>query len=43
MKTYILTIYVLIWPVMAAAVLAALSRGVWRDLRKAKRKGEHLV
>lgn len=43
MKTFILTVYVLIWPVMAAGVLAVLSRGVWRDMRRAKRNGEHLV
>jgi len=43
MNTTILTIYVLMWPVMSALVLVALFYGVWRDVRKAKRKGEHLV
>lgn len=43
MKTTILTIYVLIWPVLSALVLAALAAGVWKDLRKAKREGEQLV
>lgn len=43
MNTTILTLYVLMWPVMSALVLAALILGVWRDIRKAKRQGEHLV
>ncbi|MFT0850397.1 putative transporter small subunit [Achromobacter sp. F4_2707] len=43
MNTTILTIYVLMWPVMSALVLLALVRGVWKDIRRAKRKGEHLV
>lgn len=43
MNTTILTIYVLMWPVMSALVLVALIAGVLRDIRKAKRDGEHLV
>jgi len=43
MKTTILTIYVLVWPVIAAVVLTVLGAGVWRDMRKAKKEGEHLV
>ena len=43
MNTTILTLYVLVWPVMSALVLAVLALGVWKDMRKAKRKGEHLV
>lgn len=43
MNTTILTIYVLMWPVMSALVLVALALGVWKDFRKAKSKGEHLV
>ncbi len=43
MNTTILTIYVLMWPVMSALVLLVLARGVWKDFRKAQRKGEHLV
>lgn len=43
MNTTILTIYVLIWPLLSAAVLAALAFGVWRDFVTAKRKGEHMV
>lgn len=43
MNTTILTVYVLMWPVLSALVLAALARGVWKDMRQAKREGEHLV
>jgi len=43
MTTMLLTIYVLMWPVFAAAVLALLSWGVLRDMRSAKRNGEQLV
>ena len=34
---------VLMWPVMSALVLLALILGVRKDIRNAKRKGEHLV
>ena len=43
MSTTILTVYVLMWPVLSALVLAALVAGVWRDVRQAKREGDHLV
>jgi len=43
MKIAVLTLYVLIWPTLSALVLAVLTRGVWRDMRQAKRSGEQLV
>lgn len=43
MKTAILTFYVLIWPILSALVLIALARGVWKDLRQARKDGEQLV
>lgn len=43
MKIALLTFYVLIWPAIAAIVLAVLSRGVWKDISRARRNGEHLV
>lgn len=43
MKIFLLTFYVLIWPAMAAVVLAVLTHGVWKDLRRAQRRGEQLV
>jgi hypothetical protein len=38
-----LTTYVLIWPLVAAAVLALLCFAVWRDLRTASQNGEDFV
>ncbi len=43
MNTTILTAYVLIWPVLSALVLVALVYGVLKDVRSARRNGEHLV
>jgi len=43
MKIALLTFYILIWPALAAMVLAALSWGVWKDVRNARREGEQLV
>lgn len=43
MNTSWLTLYVLVWPVLAAMVLLVLSGGVWHDMRAAKARGESLV
>lgn len=43
MNTSLLTLYVLVWPAMAAIVLLVLSVGVWRDMKAAKQRGESLV
>ncbi len=43
MKIAILTIYVLIWPTLAAMVLGVLGWNVWKDIRDARRNGEELV
>ena len=43
MSSYALTLYVLIWPVIAAGVMLTLCVSVWRDLRKAKSEGTELV
>lgn len=43
MKTAVLTAYVMIWPILSALVLAALTAGVLKDIRRAKRRGEDLV
>lgn len=40
---FILTSYILVWPVLAAAVLLVLCGAVWRDMRRAARRGERLV
>lgn len=38
-----LTLYVLIWPVMAAMVLLVLCVSLFRDLRAAAKSGKDLV
>ncbi|SEF04889.1 putative transporter small subunit [Pseudomonas deceptionensis] len=43
MSSFALTVYVLIWPVIAAAVMLTLCVSLWRDVRKAKRDGTDLV
>ncbi|MCT9812768.1 putative transporter small subunit [Acidovorax sp. Be4] len=43
MNTSLLTLYVLVWPALAAIVLLVLSGGVWHDMRAAKARGESLV
>jgi hypothetical protein len=43
MTKFMLTTYVLIWPLVAAAVLALLCFAVWRDLRTASQNGEDFV
>lgn len=43
MSSYLLSAYVLVWPVMAAGVLLVLSRGVWQDILDAKKDGESPV
>ncbi|SDR80795.1 putative transporter small subunit [Agrococcus carbonis] len=41
--TIALTLYVLIWPVVVAGVLLAISRGFLRDVRQAKREGRPII
>ncbi|MGZ7459050.1 putative transporter small subunit [Pseudomonas sp. Ma2-10] len=43
MSSFALTLYVLIWPAIAALVMITLCVSVYRDLRKAKRDGTDLV
>ncbi|MEN1971709.1 putative transporter small subunit [Luteimonas sp. MJ204] len=38
-----MTAYVLVWPVLVAVMMFIMGRGVWRDVRRARRKGEELV
>lgn len=38
-----LTIYILMWPVIAAAVLVLIVYSFTRDLRQAKREGKKVV
>lgn len=43
MTSYLVTAYILIWPVIALGVLAVLSLGVYRDLRSAHESGNDIV
>ncbi|MFC6335288.1 putative transporter small subunit [Pseudomonas karstica] len=43
MSSFALTLYVLIWPVIAAVVMITLCVSLYRDMRKAKRDGTDLV
>lgn len=43
MSPIILTIYVLIWPVIVAGVLAVLIRGFVKEIAEAKRDGEAII
>lgn len=40
---YLLTIYILIWPVISAGVLAVLLVSLFKDIRKARRDGKSMV
>ncbi|MGM7666632.1 putative transporter small subunit [Microbacterium sp. A93] len=41
--TIALTIYVLMWPVIVAAVLFFIARGFFRDVRESKRAGLPII
>lgn len=43
MSTFWLTVYVLVWPVLATLVLITLCTALVFDIRKAKKDGETLV
>ncbi|MFC3337627.1 putative transporter small subunit [Paracandidimonas soli] len=43
MSTFLLTAYILVWPLVSAVLLAVLCIALWRDAREAKRLGQDLV
>ncbi len=43
MSHFYLTLYVLVWPVIAAIVMGVLCVSLFRDIRKARREGTDLV
>ena len=43
MTPILLTIYVLIWPVIVAGVLAVLVRGFIKEVAESKRDGEAII
>ncbi len=43
MRDLLMLGYVLVWPVIVLVMMFVMGRGVWRDVKRAKRKGEELV
>lgn len=43
MSAMALTVYVLMWPVIVAAVLGVISRAFLSEARRARRNGEDLI
>lgn len=43
MRDVWLSVYVLVWPAIVAVVLWLMVRGVIRDTRRARKRGEDLV
>ena len=43
MRDLLMTAYVLVWPVLVALMMFIMGRGVYRDFRRAKRRGDDLV
>lgn len=43
MSTLALTIYVLMWPVLVAVVMAVIGRGFLREWLDARRRGDDLI
>lgn len=43
MKDILMTAYVLIWPAIVLLMMFYIGRGVYRDVRRAKRRGEEVV
>ncbi|WP_313817842.1 putative transporter small subunit [Citricoccus sp.] len=43
MTTVLLTVYVLMWPVIVAAVLFFIARGFFRDVSESKKAGHPII
>ncbi|HEU4774808.1 MAG TPA: putative transporter small subunit [Lysobacter sp.] len=43
MRDILMTAYVMVWPVIVVVVMVIMGRGVYRDARAARRKGDELV
>lgn len=41
--TWLLTGYILMWPVIVLGILIAIARGFFRDLKAARREGKPLI
>lgn len=40
---YLLTLYILVWPVISAAVLVVLLVSLFKDMRAARRNGKSML
>lgn len=43
MTSFILTVYVLVWPLIVAGVLFFIGRGFFREWAEARRNGEDII
>lgn len=43
MRDILMMAYVLVWPLIVLVMMFIMGRGVWRDVRRAKRTGNDLV
>ena len=43
MKDLLMLGYVLVWPLIVLVMMFVMGRGIWRDVRRARRRGEELV
>lgn len=43
MKDLLMLGYVLVWPLVVLVMMFVMGRGIWRDVRRARRRGEELV
>src|SRR5690606_22063262 len=43
MKDILMMAYILVWPAVVAVMMILMGRGILRDMRRARRKGEDLV
>lgn len=43
MNVFLMTAYVLVWPVLVVIMMAVIGHGVVQDFRRARRRGEDVV
>ncbi|GGJ95769.1 putative transporter small subunit [Luteimonas terricola] len=43
MRDVLMVAYVLVWPAIVLVMMFIMGRGVWRDVRRARRRGEEVV
>lgn len=43
MNVFLMTAYMLVWPVLVVIMMVVIGRGVIQDFRRARRRGEDVV